>query len=146
MNFGQPVGNADCTNWPSFVIVGKYMSASDFGPRLIDQDMSAARRLPIGALFLFGVLSVIDLGLTWFLLSQSGGRIYEVNPIANAWLATYGWAGLIVYKVIGLLLVVGVVLFISRRQPHIGKRLLNFAILALGCVAMYSYYLLVNTP
>jgi hypothetical protein len=121
------------------------MSTTEFSPSLMEPNVSEVRRPSIGALALFSVLSLIDLGMTWFLLSQSGGRIYESNPIANAWLATYGWSGLIIYKVLGLLLVISLVLFVSSRQPHVGKRLLNFAIVALGCVTIYSYYLLVNT-
>jgi hypothetical protein len=121
------------------------MSSTEIGPRLTEQDTKNAQRLPLGSLFLYALLSTVDLILTWILLSQSGGKIKEGNPIADAWLATYGWAGLIVYKVVGLLLVATVVIFISLRQPQTGKRLLRLAICALIGVALYSYYLLVNT-
>ena len=122
------------------------MSATDIAPRLIDQDMRTGRTLPVGSLFLFMLLSIADLSLTWFLLTSSGGKIYESNPIADAWLASYGWAGLVVYKILGLLLVASIVVIISYRQPRTGRRLLNFAICALGAVTVYSYYLLVNSP
>jgi hypothetical protein len=107
--------------------------------------MTHAPKLPWGSLLLFAVLSLVDLSFTFILLSYSGGKIYESNPFADAWLATYGWAGLIVYKVMGLLLVAVVASFISLRQPQTGKRLLTFAILALAAVTLYSYYLFVNT-
>jgi len=107
--------------------------------------MTNSRRLPLGSLCLFAVLSFADLSLTWFLLNYSGGKIYESNPIASAWLASYGWAGLIIYKIMGLFLVAGVATFISFRKPETGKRVLAFAICALTAVTVYSYYLLVNT-
>jgi len=107
--------------------------------------MTKSRRLPLGSLCLFAVLSFADLSLTWFLLNYSGGKIYESNPIASAWLASYGWAGLIIYKIMGLFLVAGVATFISFRKPETGKRVLAFAICALTAVTVYSYYLLVNT-
>jgi hypothetical protein len=121
------------------------MSTAEFRPRLIEQEMRNGRWLPWGSLCLFAILSLADLSLTWFLLNYSGGKIYESNPIASAWLASYGWAGLIIYKVMGLLLVGGVATFISLRQPETGKRVLTFAICALAAVTVYSYYLLVNT-
>jgi hypothetical protein len=120
------------------------MSSTEIDPKLIDQDSNNARTLPLGSLIIYAVLSATDLILTWILLNQSGGKIKEGNPIADAWLAAYGWAGLIVYKVLGLFLVATVVIFISRRQPKTGKRVLGVAICALVVVTLYSYYLLVD--
>ena len=121
------------------------MSTAELQPTPIHATMTHAPKLPWGSLLLFAVLSLVDLSFTFILLSYSGGKIYESNPFADAWLATYGWAGLIVYKVMGLLLVAVVASFISLRQPQTGKRLLTFAILALAAVTLYSYYLFVNT-
>src|SRR5438105_1085430 len=84
---------------------GETMSSVDATHNLISQDMRNTWRLPVGGLFLFMLLSMADLSLTWFLLTGSNGKIYESNPIAAAWLATYGWAGLVLYKVLGLFLV-----------------------------------------
>ena len=120
------------------------MANTAVAPEPIFPAMTSARTLPFAGLVIFLVLSLIDLSLTWFLLSNSGGRVYESNPIADAWLASYGWAGLVIYKVAGLILVASVILFVSYRQPQTGRRLLAFAICALTVVAFYSYYLLVN--
>jgi hypothetical protein len=122
----------------------KRMSSAEIDAKVIEQDAKNVRTLPLGGLLIFAGLSAADLILTWILLSQSGGKIKEGNPIADAWLAAYGWAGLIVYKILGLLLVAAVVIFISRRQPKTGKRLLGVAICALVVVTLYSYYLLAN--
>jgi hypothetical protein len=122
------------------------MSTADIRARIFDQDMNSPRTLPLLSFLIYAILSSVDLFLTWFLLNNSNGKIYESNPIADAWLASYGWGGLIAYKVAGILLVAIVVLLISLRQPQTGKRLLSFAIVALILVTTYSYYLLVNTP
>jgi hypothetical protein len=120
------------------------MSTADIDSKMAEQDSGNVRALPFGGLFLFTLLSVADLSLTWFLLTEGGGRFIESNPIAAAWLSSYGWAGLVVYKILGLLLVATVVILISLRRPRTGKRLLTFAIVALTAVTLYSYYLLVN--
>jgi hypothetical protein len=92
-------------------------------------------------LALFGVLSLLDLGMTWLLLENSEGRIYEGNPIAGWWLATLGWAGLAAYK-LGLVLVVGAaMLVVARRQPNTAGRFLTLACLIVGGVLVHSWSL-----
>ena len=88
------------------------MSTADIDSKMAEQDSGNVRALPFGGLFLFTLLSVADLSLTWFLLTEGGGRFIESNPIAAAWLSSYGWAGLVVYKILGLLLVATVALAI----------------------------------
>src|SRR5262245_14753953 len=107
-------------------------------------EMETARAIPFVSLFVYIALSLADLTLTWILLEYSGGKIYESNPIAGAWLATYGWAGLIIYKTLALALVVIVSVYVSFKQPQTARRLLRFAIVAVGAVTVYSYYLLIN--
>ena len=52
-----------------------------------------------GKLSLFLFLSLTDLFLTWRLLLQSHGQVYESNPIADWWLSNYGWSGLAAFKI-----------------------------------------------
>jgi hypothetical protein len=87
---------------------------------------------------LFGLLSLADLGWTWQLLHHTGGRVYEANPVANACLATFGWGGLVVYKLLAVLLVSGLSMWISRIRPATGGRVLWFACCTMTAVVLYS--------
>jgi len=102
------------------------------------------RRIPLIRLSLYVCLSLLDLLLTGIVLRYSDGKIYESNPIASEWLRKYGWQGLVIFKVLGLLLVSGVSTYVSVRSPQTGRRLLTFACIAVGLVVLYSWYLLMK--
>lgn len=89
-------------------------------------------------LFLFTALSLADLGMTVYLLHQGQGRIYESNPVANAWLAAFGWIGLAMFKAVTVLMVAGIAVFVSRSRPRTGGGILKFGCLATGGVVLYS--------
>jgi hypothetical protein len=92
-------------------------------------------------LLLFLLLSLSDLGLTWLLLERSGGVIYEGNPVADWWLHRYGWAGLAAFKVLTVLVVVGLTAVVSRSRPSSGGLILSVACAVLALVVGYSCYL-----
>lgn len=94
-----------------------------------------------GKLFVFSLLSLADLGLTLHLLSQGGGRVYESNPIAGAWLEAFGWAGLAAFKILMVFLVAGACVVIARYRPVVAGRVLQLACLATGSVVVYSFFL-----
>ena len=48
--------------------------------------MSAATFPHRRKLFLFVLLNVVDLVLTWCLVGRGNGEVYESNPIARWWL------------------------------------------------------------
>ncbi|MFL5245375.1 MAG: DUF5658 family protein [Gemmataceae bacterium] len=97
------------------------------------------RRIPhLGKITLFVLLSMTDLYLTWRLLVDSRGKIYESNPVANWWLTSFGWSGLVCYKVFLVCFIVGIVLLISRFRPRSGGRFLAFACAVLTVVVLYS--------
>jgi hypothetical protein len=90
---------------------------------------------------LFFLLSLIDLFLTWRLLLQSHGQVYESNPIAEWWLSRYGWPGLAAFK-IGMASAVAVLtIAISMARPRTGGRVLLFACTALLIVVAYSCHI-----
>jgi hypothetical protein len=89
-------------------------------------------------LSVFAVLSIADLLLTYQLLQRTGGSVYESNPIANAWLVAYGWAGLVVFKIIAITVLVSVASVLSLRQPRLAGEVLTFACVAVGGVVVYS--------
>jgi hypothetical protein len=93
-------------------------------------------------LALFGVLSALDLALTYNLLKNGNGRIYEGNPIANAWLTSYGWGGLTTYKVLSVVGFVGATVCVTARRPRVGQHVLTVACSILGVVVLYSWTLL----
>ncbi len=95
---------------------------------------------------LFALLSLADLALTWWLLEQSDGQVYEANPLAGWLLAHAGWGGLACFKAAIVLLVLGLAALISRRRPAAADRVLNFACAAMSLVVLYSTALCGSTP
>jgi len=95
-------------------------------------------RFHSGKFILYSVLSLADLVLTFFLLTRGGGHIYESNPIANAWLSSFGWCGLIVYKALTMGVLAGTLFFLSMYRTQLAGRVLVFACLALSLVVGYS--------
>jgi hypothetical protein len=94
-----------------------------------------------GKLSLYSMLSLADFFLTYHLVQQGGGEVYESNPIANAWLSAFGWAGLVIYKALAVLVVVGVVVIISRSRPRTSGNILLFGCCIVGGVVLYSCWL-----
>jgi uncharacterized protein DUF5658 len=92
-------------------------------------------------LSLFALLSVADLTMTWHLVQASGGHIYESNPIAGAWLASFGWLGLVAYKALAMAMVAGAAVFIARYRPRLAGGVLVFACAMTAAVVVYSGYL-----
>jgi hypothetical protein len=91
-----------------------------------------------GKLSLFASLSIVDFFLTYQLVKGNGGRVYEGNPIADAWLSDYGWPGLLFFKMVAVLLVGGVCVYISLHRPRLGGHILLFACFAVAVVVAYS--------
>ncbi len=91
-----------------------------------------------GKLFVFALLSFADLFLTWHLLEQGTGQVYESNPIARWWLEQHGWLGLVLFKLGVVVVVAGLALLISRYRPRAGGCVLTFACSAVALVVLYS--------
>ena len=106
---------------------GAILSRSGLGPPLI----------------LFVNLSCLDFFLTWHLLHMAGG-VYESNPIARAWLTSFGWRGLVVFKALGVLLVALPCALITVHYPGLGRRILNFGCVATLGVILYSSVMVVS--
>jgi hypothetical protein len=100
--------------------------------------MKRSRKPHLVKLGLFVLLSLLDLGMTWLLVENSGGRIYESNPIAGWYLARLGWAGLAGFKLAMVLLVGCLVFSIAACRPRAAGHFLSFACLAVGVVLVHS--------
>ena len=102
--------------------------------------MKATTFLPI-RLTLYALLSCADLALTYMLIRTGEGEVYESNPIAEAWLNSYGWTGLALYKLGIVLIVATLAAFISLSRPRTGGHVLSFACLSVALVVGYSVHL-----
>lgn len=92
-------------------------------------------------LVLFLCLSLADLFLTWKLISLGDGQVLESNPVASWWLATYGWGGMVAFK-LGMVLVIGTLVgTIAWRRPRTSELVLVFACGAQSTVVLYSLFL-----
>jgi hypothetical protein len=104
---------------------------------------SSVRFPHAGKQLLFAILGLADLTLTWVLIQQGRGQVYEANPLAAWCLRNHGWSGLVVFKAVMLLCGAGVAAVISRRRPGTGGRLLALGCVATASVVGYSSYLTV---
>ncbi len=100
----------------------------------------STRTFPFRRFTLFVVLSFADLFLTWRLLHR-GGDMCESNPVARWWLYSFGWAGLVGFKLGIVALVAGLVAVTARFRPRAAGRVLTFGCAALLAVVAYSCYL-----
>jgi hypothetical protein len=104
--------------------------------------MMSLKNATLIGLFAYSLLSLTDLTLTWVLIEYGGGRVRESNPVAHAWLAGFGWHGLIWFKATTMFVVAMVVLVLIRHRPRTGLILVSFACMAVGSVVLYSYQML----
>jgi hypothetical protein len=81
---------------------------------------------------LFALLSATDWLMTFALLRANPSAV-EANPLAAACLDLYGWDGLALYKLGGVVVVLGAVGLIARRRPVVAA-----GVLALGCSVLMS--------
>jgi hypothetical protein len=98
-----------------------------------------AKRMCIAGLVLFAILNLTDYVQTYALLTVTGGRVYEANPLANAFLDGLGWPGLAVYKAATVGMVIASVILLLRRRPSAGVGVVVAGCLTLTAVTLYSH-------
>lgn len=103
------------------------------------------KRICAAGLAVFLALSLTDFVQTFALITGSDGAVYEANPIADAWLAKHGWTGLAAFKAGIVLVVVGVVAVLARRNPPAAVFVTAAACLVTGGVTVYSHGLIGRT-
>jgi hypothetical protein len=103
--------------------------------------MASSHPWHVRKLIFFLLLSLADWFLTWELIRRSDGEVYEGNPLAGLWLASYGWTGLAVFKILAVILVLTSCLWISYHRRRAGGWLLIFACAVTGSVVSYSMIL-----
>jgi hypothetical protein len=97
--------------------------------------------MPLQKLCLFFCLSLADLALTWHLVGQGNGRVYEGNPVARWWLLNYGWGGLALFKLALAVIVGALIAVIARRRPSVARTALSISCGILAVVVLYSCFL-----
>lgn len=95
---------------------------------------------------LFVVSSAMDFLMTWLLLSYQGRPDHvlfvESNPIARYFLYSWGFDGLIGFKIATVAFVVAICQIIALQRRDVARRLLHFASLAAISVVVYSAILM----
>jgi hypothetical protein len=99
-----------------------------------------------GKQLLFVFLSLADLTMTWALIGDGLGSVYESNPVAAWCLQGYGWAGMAVFKAGMVLASGGLSEVISRYRPRTGGRVLVLGCIITASVVLYSCYLYLTVP
>lgn len=97
---------------------------------------------------LFVLASAMDFMMTWLLLNYQGGgdhiEFVESNFVARYFLYSWGFNGLIGFKIATVSFVALICQIIARRRIDVARRLLQFATAAAMMVVVYSAVLLVR--
>lgn len=91
---------------------------------------------------LFAVVSALDAVMTQSMLLS--GSFTESNPIARRVIGLYGLQGMFVFKVVMVLLIVGIVQIVARQRPQVARGVLHFATLVVVAVLLYSSWLMIQ--
>jgi hypothetical protein len=97
---------------------------------------------------LFVCFSALDLLMTWLLLTHQGPADHisfvESNPIARYFLYSWGFDGLIGFKIATVSFVIAICQVIAFQRRDVARRLLQFATIAAMSVVVYSVLLMVR--
>ena len=87
----------------------------------------------------FILVNALDIFLTY--LHLRGGN-HEANPIANFFFRNWNISGMIIFKlsIVASVCVIAQIVALSSLQK--GSRLLNFGTVVIGCIVVYSIFLL----
>jgi hypothetical protein len=92
-----------------------------------------------GEVLFFLLFSIADVVLTFKLLARRGSiQFIESNPIAKFFIDHWGPKGMVYFKVVMVATVFLIVQIIAHKRVETARKLLSFAILAVGAVVAYS--------
>ncbi|MBL4886425.1 MAG: hypothetical protein JKY95_18085 [Planctomycetaceae bacterium] len=95
------------------------------------------RKLPMETeTSLFILVSVLDVLMTWFLISRGG--FVESNPVAAFFLNHWGRKGFVAFKFICVLVVCVTTQVIYTKYPRLASMILGAGVLVVGTVVVYS--------
>lgn len=90
---------------------------------------------------LFAMVSMMDVAMTYVLLSRGGGMFVESNPVANYFLRYWGPKGMVYFKICMVIFVCVLAQIIARRRPRTARVLLQGATALVAIVVVYSLML-----
>lgn len=103
------------------------------------------KRIWLAGAAVFALLSLADFVQTYVLITRGEGRVYEANPVANAWLESHGWGGLAAFKLGAVTVFAGAAIVLAVRRPPVGAGVLALGCLALLTVNFYSSRMIANS-
>lgn len=92
----------------------------------------------------FVIANSLDFWMTRCLLLDHPVDFTESNPIARFFLEGWGFPGMFFFKVMTVLVVVGIAQFIARSKGYVARRLLCVATMTVSAVVIYSATLMVG--
>ena len=87
---------------------------------------------------ILGVVSALDVIMTYYLLTRDEGGFTESNPIARYYLDRWGMAGMAYFKASMTLLVCVITQIVARKNSVLAKQVLGLATLIIVAVVIYS--------
>ena len=85
----------------------------------------------------FILVSLLDVLMTWFLLSQ-GGRFYESNPVARWFIYGWGVKGMVYFKFGMVAFICVITQIIALKRPETAKGILYLGTTVVAGVVIYS--------
>lgn len=92
----------------------------------------------------FIAVSAMDLLMTWLLLTRHEGTIVESNPFALFCIERWGFAGMVLFKVLLVSIVVLDYAIIVRYRERLAQWVMRFGVVVVNAVVLYSLFLLVS--
>jgi hypothetical protein len=90
---------------------------------------------------MFILVSVLDIVMTWYLISHSNRQVVEANPVAAFFLYRWGGNGLVGFKMFMVAVVCVLTQIIERFKPPLGLRVLQLGTTVVAFVVVYSFIL-----
>ena len=87
---------------------------------------------------ILGLVSGLDVVMTYNLLTRGDGGFTESNPIARYFLDRWGMAGMAYFKASMTLLVCVITQIVARKNSVLAKQVLGLATLIIVAVVIYS--------
>ena len=87
---------------------------------------------------ILGVVSALDVVMTYTLLTRGDGGFTESNPFAGYFLDRWGMAGMAYFKASMTVLVITITQVVARKNSTLARRVLNLATLIIVAVVIYS--------
>jgi hypothetical protein len=92
----------------------------------------------------FIAVSAMDAFLTWLLLTRHSGQIVESNPLALFCIERWGFTGMVLFKILLVSIVILNYTIIVRHREQLARRVMNFGVVVVDAVVLYSLFLLVS--